>query len=73
MQPTSKGRRISESERTQVKAFYESDEVSRMCPGKKDCLTVRDENGLKIKAQKRLMLGSLRELYNLYKDDDKTP
>ena len=44
-----------------------------MCPGKKDCLTVRDKNGLKIKAQKRLMLGSLRELYNLYKDDDKTP
>lgn len=73
VQPTSKGRRISPDEQTKVKAFFESDEVSRMCPGKKDCLTVRDENGLKIKAQKRLMLGNLRELYNLYKADDNNP
>ena len=32
----SKGRRIEGKEEAKVKAFYESDSVSRVCPGRKD-------------------------------------
>lgn len=38
--------------------FYERDDVSRMCPGKKDCIT-----RAKKKKQKRYLLGSLKELH----------
>jgi len=71
--PYSKGRKISEEECQKVKSFYESDEVSRICPGKKDYVTVRDENGVKVKKQKRLILGNLQEIYQLYKENGSNP
>ena len=36
---------------SRVKEFYQSDEVSRMCPGKRDCISIK-ENGIKVKKQK---------------------
>ena len=68
VQPMHKGHRIGGEDQSKVKAFYESDGVSRMCPGKKDCVSV---GGAKV--QKRLVLGNLRELYNLYKQDENNP
>lgn len=56
-----------------VRQFYESDEVSRMLPGKKDYVTVRKKDGSKEKLQKRLVLGSLTEIYELYKKDQSNP
>ena len=44
----SKGRAISEEEKTRIMQFYESDEVSRMCPGIKDKLMVRNKDGEKV-------------------------
>lgn len=74
VQSMSRGRhRITEEVKLKVKRFYEDDEVSRMCPGKKDCISIRDENGEKVNVQKRLVLGSLREMYELYKTDDNNP
>lgn len=50
-----------------VEDFYYRDDISRPMPGKKDCLTVY-KNGEKIKAQKRLVLGNLKETYRQFKD-----
>ena len=51
----------------QVADFYESDEVSRMMPGKKDFVSVRQE-GKRIHVQKRLVLSNLKEVYRMFKD-----
>lgn len=46
--------------------FYSEDDVSRMIPGKKDFVTIRNKGG-KIQVQKRLMLTNLSEVYQLFK------
>ena len=50
-----------------VVAFYESDESSRMMPGKKDFMSVKDAGGRR-HIQKRLVLCNLKELYQHFKD-----
>ena len=47
--------------------FYESDESSRMMPGKKDFVSIKDAGGRK-HIQKRLVLCNLKELYQHFKD-----
>ena len=54
-----------------VTNFYESDEVSRMMPGKKDFVSVKRGEG-RVHIQKRLVLCNLRELYMLFKDTHPT-
>ena len=49
-----------------VQRFYESDEVSRIMPGKKDYVSVRQAEK-RVHIQKRLILGNLREIYQLFK------
>lgn len=49
-----------------VLSFYENDEYSRMCPGKKDCVSVRNSDGKKELKQKRLILCNLKELFALF-------
>ena len=46
-----------------VKALYGSDEVSKMFPGKKDCVKVTTKTGMKEKVQKELLLANLHEIY----------
>ena len=46
-----------------VMAFYEDDEISRICPGKKDCASIRNENGQEVKVQKRLLLVNLKDFF----------
>ena len=48
-----------------VQNFYQQDYVSRMCPGKKDCVTVR-ENGEAVKHQKRQLLLNISEAHQLF-------
>ena len=50
-----------------VRSFYECDEVSRMLPGKKDFVSVKQE-GKRVHIQKRLVLSNLREVYQLFKE-----
>ena len=50
-----------------VSSFYESDETSRMMPGKKDFVSVKRTEG-RVHVQKRLVLCNLRELHQMFKD-----
>ena len=50
-----------------VVEFYERDDVSRMCPGKKDYVSIRNKDGLKEKVQKRLLLTNISEIYANFK------
>ena len=61
--------RIGDDLQEKVKAFYESDEVSRMCPGKKDCVKVTTKTGTKEKVPKPLLLTSLHEIYVQFKNE----
>ena len=49
-----------------VQEFYECDEVSRIMPGKKDFVSVRQGDG-RVHMQKRLVLSNLKEVYQLFK------
>lgn len=51
-----------------VREFYESDNVSRIMPGKKDFVSVRQIDGSRVHVQKRLVLNNLKELYTLFKE-----
>ena len=45
-----------------VRLFYEDDQLSTMHPGKKDFVSVRDEDG-RVHIQKQLLLTNLKELH----------
>ena len=49
-----------------VCAHYESDEVSRVMPGKKDFVFIR-RDGKRVHIQKRLVLSNLKEIYQDFK------
>jgi hypothetical protein len=49
------------------KGFYNNDEVSRVMPGKKDCVSIKVSGG-EIHEQKRLLLCNLKELYSNFKN-----
>ena len=50
-----------------IKDFYESDDISRAMPGKKDFVSVR-EGEKRVHIQKRLILSNLKEVYYAFKD-----
>ena len=62
-----KGRSLSDEIVESVIKFYENDEYSRMCPGKKEFVSVKI-NGHKEHKQKRLLLLNLKELHIEYKN-----
>ena len=61
-----RGKTVNGDVKQRIHNFYQSDEYSRMCPGKKEYITVRDGT-IKEQKQKRLLLTNLRELYLEYK------
>ena len=52
-----------------VKQFYQRDGISRMCPNKKNYVTVRNGEGTAEKVQKRLLLCNARKAYLLSKKE----
>lgn len=62
-----KGRCLAQTTIDRVREFFESDEFSRMCPGIKECVAIRNEKGEKVSKQKRLLLTNIREMYVEYK------
>lgn len=50
-----------------VRKFYESDDISRQMPGKKDFVSVRVD-GKRTHVQKFLILNTLRECFSLFKE-----
>ena len=61
--PKGYSREAEEEMKVKVKEFSKRDDVSRLCPGKKDCVSVKLEDGRKEKVQKRLLLSNLKEIY----------
>ena len=52
-----------------VLAFYESDHISCLLPGKKDCVTIRLPDKTKTKVQKRLLLANISEIQTSSKNE----
>ena len=50
-----------------VHAFYEYDNISRVMPGKKDFVSVK-QDGKRVHVQKRLVLSNLKEVYHEFKE-----
>ena len=69
--PNKKSRmsRIPNATVTKVEAFYIRGDVSRMCPGKRDVVTVR-KNGKKEKRQKQHTSTSIKEAFVCFKDEN---
>lgn len=62
-----RGKILPEETTELVKELYNSDDYSRVRPGKKDFVTVRHK-GTKEQIQKRLVLCNLKELYSSFKE-----
>ncbi|KAJ8670827.1 hypothetical protein QAD02_002086 [Eretmocerus hayati] len=61
-------RNLSDETARSVEEFYQDDRNSRIISGMKDVVCLKDKNGQKVYAQKRLVLSTLRELYISFKD-----
>ena len=48
-------------------SFYKSEDISRVMPGKKDCVSVM-VHGQHVSRQKYLILSNLKEVYQKFKD-----
>ena len=59
---------VSEEKKKKVQQFYERDDISRLCPGQKDTVSVRDPV-VKNATTRRLVLSNLREIYRQYKSE----
>ena len=59
---------ITQTKVDMVVSFYESDESSRLMPGMKDFVSVKQPDGKRVHIQKRLILSNLRELYQNFKE-----
>lgn len=66
---TKAGKALSKSTVENIVNFYTSDENSRIMPGKKDVVSVKNEEGRSL-MQKRLLLLDLKGLFCLYKESN---
>ena len=60
---------IPQSTEDAVLVLYESDHISHLLPGKKDCITIRLPNKTKTKVHKRLLLANISEIHKSLKDE----
>ena len=51
-----------------VTDFYNSEDISRTLPGKKDFVSVKQHDGKRVHVQKKLVLSNLKEVYLAFKD-----
>ena len=64
------GRKLSEEVKKSVHDFYLSDEISRVMPGMKDCISVYSETeGKRVPVQKHLVLCNLKEAYKCFQPE----
>lgn len=66
------GRQLSDEIKTLVNNFYVRDDVSRIMPGFKDVISVKQNNGKRMHFQKRLLLGDLKDLYQQFIKENET-
>ena len=60
---------LAEEEIKVVENFFNRDDVSRICPGKRDFLSVKTSEGRELR-QKRLLLVNVNEAYELFKKEE---
>ena len=60
---------LAEEEIKLVENFFNRDDISRICPGKKDFLSVKTSEGRELR-QKRLLLVNVNEAYELFKKEE---
>jgi len=58
-----RGRKLDDSTVKMLIQFYNNDEYSRICPGKKDFVSIKQSSGVRLHEQKRLVLVNLKELH----------
>ena len=64
-----KGRPLADHIEQDILNFYEDNDISRICPGAKDYVSVKVEpGGPRVHKQKRLLLCNLKELYIEFKE-----
>ena len=51
-----------------MKKFYKWENISRVMPGKKDTVSVKDKDGVKKLEQKHLVLCNLKDAYHLFRE-----
>ena len=56
---------LSDAVISKIEAFYQQDDISRMCPGKKEFVSVKTDSGREHK-QKRLLQMNLSEAHQIY-------
>ncbi|CAF1573778.1 unnamed protein product [Adineta ricciae] len=66
-------RSLSIETKRAVEQFYNRDDISYQMPGKRDCVTFNDDNGQRVTVQKRILLCSIRETYQLFLAENKDP
>ena len=59
---------LTQEEADKVEAFFMRDDISRMCPGKKDFVSVKTPSG-RVQKQKRLLLLNVHEAYEVFKKE----
>ena len=62
-----RGKELPETTVKIIRDFYQSDDYSRLCPGKKDFVSVKQDDK-RIQVQKRLLLVNMKELYAEFKN-----
>lgn len=63
---------LSEDQKREVIDFYKQDSISRILPGKKEYVSVKDPvTGKRTKYQKRILTMKLKEAYQLFKEEAK--
>jgi hypothetical protein len=62
--------KVTEDVKAAIKAFYQSDEISRHLAGKKETMVVRDAEG-KRTVSKRVLMNNLKETYLLFCNEHK--
>ena len=64
--PLYKGKVLAKETEDSIKMFYDTCELSRTMPGKKDFVSIGKNNHM----QKKLLLCNLKELYIAYKENN---
>ena len=57
-------------DQTTVLVFYESEEISRLLPGKKDCVSIHLPDKTKMKKQKQHLSSNISEIYVQFKKEN---
>ena len=58
-----------EEEANKVEEFFMRDDNSRICPGKKDFVSVKTPSG-RVQKQRQLLLLNIQEAYQVFKEDN---